>query len=275
MTLPLHPPVAVQRPALVKRLPSTAHLRFDVKLDGWRSIALVNDNEVVLQARKGRIITTRFGEVLSGLATLPAGTVLDGELVAVRDGQFDFHALAGTAGTRRRRGAAVSYVAFDMLALAGEVTMGLPLAERWERLVELLREHPPGVELVMTTTDREEALGWLEAIAPIGVEGLIAKDVRRPYKPGKGNGWWKYRVTDTVDGTLTGVVGSGIKPRALRVRLAGGREVVTGELSDLQRQHLFEAVRAFGQDAIRVELRITAPGGRHEQVAFVRVRPPD
>jgi ATP-dependent DNA ligase len=272
MSSPLRPPVDVQRPQSVTRLPEAPHHIFDVKLDGWRTIAFI-DETVVLQARSGRIISTQFPEVLAGLATLPVGTVLDGEVVAVRGGgRFDFHALAGSAAQRRRAGVAVSYVAFDVLADAGERVTGLPLSERRARLTRLLAEHPPGLEPVMSTADRDEALAWLEALAPLGVEGLVAKDVRRPYRAGAGRGWWKFRVADSVDATLIGVVGSGIKPDALRVKFDDGREAVTALLSDLQRRQLVEGVRAAGDGPIRVEVRVTGAGGRHRNVQFLRVR---
>jgi ATP-dependent DNA ligase len=270
--LPLKPPIKVQTPQPAAQLPDTPHLRYDVKLDGWRCIALV-DETVVLQTRSGRIVTAQFPEVLPSLAALPDGTILDGELVAVdRDRHFDFHALAGGAAQRRRRKTAVSYVAFDVLADAGELTTHLPLAERWERLQHLLAGHLPGTEPVMSTTDRDEALGWLHALAPVGVEGIVAKDTRRPYRSGAGHGWWKYKPADTTDATLVGVVGSGIKPRALQLRFDDGREVATAPLTDLQRRHLVEGVRAAGKPPIRVEVRVTAPGGRHERIEFLRVR---
>jgi ATP-dependent DNA ligase len=271
MPSPLRPPVDVQRPQSVTTLPNAPHLVFDVKLDGWRVVAFV-DESVVLQARSGRIVTTQFPEVLSALADLPAGTVLDGEVVAVRRGRFDFHALAGSAAQRRRAGVAVSFVAFDVLADAGEMTTGLPLAERRDRLTRLLDGHQPGVESVMSTPDRDQALGWLEALAPLGVEGLVAKDTRRPYRAGAGRGWWKYRVADTTDVTLVGVVGSGIRPEALRVRFDDGREAVTANLGDVQRRQLVEGVRATGDGPIRLEVRVSGAAGRHEQVRFLRVR---
>lgn len=256
---------------LVRQLPDLPHLVFDLKLDGWRTVATVGE-QVELQTRSGRVVTTQFPEVLPALAVLPAGTVLDGELVAVRGGRFDFHALAGSAATRRRSGAAVSYVAFDLLADAGVDTARLPLVERRERLARLLDGHSPGVEMVKCTMDRGEALAWLEVLTPLGVEGLVAKDSRRAYRPGVGHGWFKYRPTDTEDATLVGVVGSGIKPDALRVRLADGREAATEPLTDSQRRELVEGVRAVGEAPILVEVRVTGAGSRHEQVAFVRVR---
>jgi ATP-dependent DNA ligase len=271
MSLPLSPPVEVQRPAPVGRLPDGAHLVFDVKLDGWRCLTFVGD-QVVLQARSGRLVTTQFPEVLDALAALPEGTILDGEVVAVKGQHFDFHALAGSAAQRRRNGVKVSFVAFDVLADAGELVTSLPLAARRERLTRLLEGRLPGVERVMSTTDRGEALRWLEALAPLGVEGIVAKDVRKPYRRGVGHGWTKFKPADTTDATLVGVVGSGIKPRALQVRLDDGREVTTEPLTDAQRRHLVEGVRATGAPPILLEVRVTAPGGRHERVEFLRVR---
>jgi bifunctional non-homologous end joining protein LigD len=267
---PLSPPLQVQRPEPVLRLPEAlpGGALWQAKLDGHRTVAFIDADGVTLQARSGRIVTTRFPEVLPALAALPAGTVLDGEVVAVRDGQFEFTALAGTAASRRMRHVAVSYVAFDVLAEAGADLRRLPLSERWERLLALLDGAPAGLEPVMATTDRAQALEWLAALAPIGVEGVVGKALSGPYVPGVGHGWVKYRATDTIDGTLIAA-----EVASLRIRLDDGREVVTEPLTPAQVHQVAEALAEMEAGDVRVEARMGH--GRHGKAAFVRLRAPE
>ena len=221
------------RPERVARLPESmpGGCLVQGKLDGWRCVAFIDDHEVVLQARSGRMVTDRFPEVLPALATRAPGTVFDGELVAVRDRAFDFQALAGTPRSRAVFGVAVSYIAFDVLCDGGdEAIMPWPLSRRWPRLLELLDGAPPQLQAVMATTDRTQAQSWLQLLAPIGVEGLVGKSLASPYRAGTGHGWVKVRSSDTVDAGLVGVTGGAARPTALRVKLADGGVVTTVNL---------------------------------------------
>jgi ATP-dependent DNA ligase len=136
--------------------------------------------------------------------------------------------------TRRARGVATVFVAFDVLAAGGRDVRGLPLSQRWPLLVDLVAGLGPPVELVMATSDRSEALEWMSALAPAGVEGLVCKGWQTRYTV-RGAGWVKIRHADTVDAAVVGLVGSPGRPRALVLRLADGRTVVSSPaLSSLQ-----------------------------------------
>jgi bifunctional non-homologous end joining protein LigD len=99
------------------------------KLDGWRATVLVDDGRVV-GTRRGHAIT----EMVAGLDALAgAGRrfLLDGELVAGVGRAQDFYGLAARlAGLPRRPAAPVSFWAFDLLWLDGELLIDRPYAER-------------------------------------------------------------------------------------------------------------------------------------------------
>jgi len=276
MDTPLHPPLAVQQPQRVARLPESmpGGVLYQAKLDGWRMLAFVDADGVTLQARSERIVTYRFPEILPGLASLPAGTVLDGEAVAIRDGVFDFHALATPPRGRAVAGVTVSFAAFDLLARQGRDIRSLPLAERWEQLRATLEGAPPQLQAVLSTRDRAEAESWLEALADIGVEGVVAKDLGSPYRAGRGNGWVKVRHAETEDADLVGLVGPADHPTALRVRMPDGREAVTVNVDQRRLQQVFQAVSKAG-GPVQVEVRVSGAGGSHERIEYVRVRPPE
>jgi ATP-dependent DNA ligase len=85
---------------------------------------------VALRSRQRRLLTPYFPEITTATtAQIPAGTVLDGELVVDRDGRCDF-ALQHRICAPGRVAAVASLVVFDLLALAGQDLRGLAYRKR-------------------------------------------------------------------------------------------------------------------------------------------------
>ncbi|NUU22565.1 MAG: DNA ligase, partial [Streptomycetaceae bacterium] len=170
------------------------------------------------------------------------GVVLDGELCAWHAGRFAFGQLIRSARARERDDVQVAYVAFDLLALPGHDIRGRPLRERWDLLAALLADVHPLLQLVMATNDRAEAMSWREALAPTGVEGLVAKGLDTTYRPQTRGSWLKVRDTDTVDAEVVAYTGTPRRPRALIVQLADGTEALTSpQLDARQAREVAEA----------------------------------
>lgn len=219
----------------VREIPATmpGGIQYQVKLDGWRVLAFVPRAGVVLQSRSGRIVTERFPEITPALARLAPDTVLDGEIVAWREGAFDFQALSRSPAQRRRSNTAISYIAFDVLCDRGSDVRAEPLARRWPRLTAILGGAPTEVQAVMATEDRAEADTWMTTLAPIGMEGVVCKALASPYRNVSGV-WVKYRHSDTIDVELIGALGPADRPHAARIRLPDGKELTTLGLTDAQ-----------------------------------------
>lgn len=80
--------------ALVSKLPEGAGWTYEVKLDGYRAIAVKTSREAILFSRNGKNFNKRYPLIIEALADLPPETVIDGEVVALDDsGRPDFHAL--------------------------------------------------------------------------------------------------------------------------------------------------------------------------------------
>jgi bifunctional non-homologous end joining protein LigD len=116
---------------------------FEVKWDGWRALVYI-DGDLRVRTRTSRQVSDSRPE-LSGLVDALDGhtAILDGELVACRDGQVDFYSLAprmmhtGRTAAWAASQVPVTFVAFDVLHLDGQDLTGLPLAGRKRRLDEL------------------------------------------------------------------------------------------------------------------------------------------
>jgi ATP-dependent DNA ligase len=205
MSLPLQPPLKPQLALSRKELPTGQDYSYEVKLDGFRCIAFVDGSEIFLQSRSGKPLGRYFPELV-----LPAGRyVLDGEIV-VRDadGHEDFDALGQRIHPATSRIERLSvetpavYVAFDLLALGDSSLLQWPFDERRAALEALLAgaelaDAP--VELMQTTTNPEDAAGWLQS-----AEGAIAKQRSAPYLPGERKGMAKVKRVRTIDAVVTG-----------------------------------------------------------------------
>ena len=198
--LPLQPLVLPQLAKSAKSLPSGPGWAYERKWDGFRALAFVEDGELTfLQSRNGRPLLRYFPEL-----SFPPGTyVLDGEVV-VRDadGREDFDALGQRihpAVSRIERLAGETparFVAFDVLARNGDVLLDRPLAERREVLESLVAEP---IELAPLVATPEEADEWLQ-----GAEGVIAKELDCPYRPGERKGMVKVKRVRTIDAVVKG-----------------------------------------------------------------------
>jgi ATP-dependent DNA ligase len=199
MALPFSPPLLPQLAKTAKALPTGEGWAYEPKWDGFRCIAFVDDGDVYLQSRNGRPLRRYFPEL-----TFPAGAyVLDGEIVLFdREGRQDFDGLGQRihpAESRIRMLAETTptrFIAFDLLACAGDSLLELPQRERRDRLAELV-ETP--VDLTPSTTDPTEAEPWLQA-----AEGVIAKRQDARYCPGERVGMVKIKRVRTIDAVVVG-----------------------------------------------------------------------
>jgi bifunctional non-homologous end joining protein LigD len=173
-----------------------AHWGYEFKWDGVRAVASVHRGVLALTSRKGTDITGRYPEV----ARLPDGlagheAVLDGEIVAMDDaGRPNFGALqnrmhrTGPEVPRMAAAQPVTYLVFDLLAWDGENLLELPYEERRERLDALgLTAH----RWVSTPWFRGGGAGVHAASQENGLEGVVAKRLSSPYRPGLRSPDWR------------------------------------------------------------------------------------
>ncbi len=182
------------------------------KWDGIRAQALRRGGETHLCSRGEELVTPRFPEVVRSLAALPDGSVLDGEILAWRDGALPFSVLQRRIGRlavtpRMQREAPIVFVAYDLLEEQGTDVRDRPLAERRQRLEALLA----GATGAVRISERLAATSWAELVSAReasrakGVEGLMLKRLSSPYGAGRKRGdWWKWKIEPfTVDVVMT------------------------------------------------------------------------
>ena len=160
--------------------------QFEIKWDGFRVEAVVDNQEVRLWTRGQQDAARYFGAFLEPPAWISARhAIVDGEVIALDErGEPDFALLQERIKGRGASGAANSFVyeVFDLLHLDGRSLLDDPLVER-RRLLKAVLRADPRVRLSEDITG--EGLAFFEAARVRGLEGIMAKDRRAPYLPGK------------------------------------------------------------------------------------------
>jgi DNA ligase-1 len=173
------------------------------KWDGIRGQLIRRASECHLWSRGEERITERFPEIVDAAATLPDGVVLDGEVVAWKDGCIQPFALLQQRIGRKKLSAAilatvpVQFLAYDLLELDGQDLRAAPLRERRAHLEKLLANASPILQvspLVMGSTWDELAVARADS-RQRNVEGLMLKALDSSYGTGRQRGaWWKWKI---------------------------------------------------------------------------------
>ncbi|GGS72003.1 ATP-dependent DNA ligase [Streptomyces rubiginosus] len=208
MDLPVMPPVKPMLAKSVARIPPG--MQYEAKWDGFRAIVFRDGDEVELGSRTGKPLTRYFPELAEALRErLPERCVADGEIVIAREGHLDFDALSERihpADSRVRTLAErtpASFVAFDLLALADESLLDVPLSDRRRLLVRALRDVTPPVHVAPATTDVEVAQGWFEQYEGAGLDGVVAKPLDLRYRQDE-RAMYKIKHERTADVVVAG-----------------------------------------------------------------------
>ena len=182
------------------------------KWDGIRAQLVRRGGSAWLWSRGEELITDRFPDLREAAASLPDGTVVDGEVLAyARGGPLPFSVLQRRIGRQKLTPAILAdapaaFVAYDLLELDGRDRRADPLSARragLERLVEGRSDRLLLSEEVLAATWEE--LGGLRAEArERGVEGLMLKRRDSPYRSGRPRGdWWKWKIDPySIDAVL-------------------------------------------------------------------------
>ena len=184
------------------------------KWDGIRGQLIRRGGRTWLWSRGEELLDGRFPEIEAAAASLPDGTVLDGEVLAWNaQGVMPFAVLQKrigrkTLGKKVLADAPVVFRAYDLVEWQGQDLRTRPLSERRAQLETLLGE--PAADAKLQLSDVVRADSW-NALAELretarerGVEGLMLKRLDSPYLSGRKRGaWWKWKIGAlTVDTVL-------------------------------------------------------------------------
>jgi len=177
---------------LAEDLPSGGGFLYEPKWDGFRAIVFRSESDVFIQSRDLRPLDRYFPEVHAALrAQLPAGCIVDGEIVIATPKGLDFDALqlrlhpAASRVAKLAETTPASFVAFDVIAVEGRDVRGVKQGERRVLLERTLVKVKAPVHVTPMTRDPAVAREWLSRFEGAGLDGVIAKPEQGTYEPGK------------------------------------------------------------------------------------------
>lgn len=199
---------------LVPKAPTGARWLHEIKFDGYRLLARIDDGKVTLSTRGGLDWTKRFGPaVADALRDLPCKTALiDGEIVVENgSGASDFSALQAALSEGRKTG--FQFYAFDLLYLDGWDLRDSPLAARKDALEGLLAGAPE----VLRYSAHFESDGdmVLRHACRLSLEGIVSKRRDAPYRSGRGKDWVKSKCAHRQEFVVAGYVPSSTSRKAI------------------------------------------------------------
>lgn len=183
----------------VNKLPEGPSWEYELKLDGYRTLAVKHAGWLTLYSRNKKIFNSRFPGIVEALSGLPDETIIDGEAVALDEsGRPSFNRLQTFSSAE----SVITFFAFDVLMWKGKDLRTSSLYARRELLRKNVVSKLPDVhysESFAVPVDR-----ILSVLRDQGLEGVVAKRQDSKYEAGRRSGAW------------------------VKMRIGGGQEFVIG-----------------------------------------------
>ena len=183
---------------------------FEIKWDGYRAVAFIENGKVRLVSRNQNELTGRYPELRDLAKAVKAKTaILDGEVVALDEqGRASFSLMQQRTGFRPggRRGVTnadvpVLYYAFDLLYLDGYDWRKVPLEERKKKLASILIT---GDSLRYSDHYEKQGKALFEMARQKGLEGILAKRRDSLYQERRSSEWLKIKIRHRVECVIGG-----------------------------------------------------------------------
>ena len=184
---------------LVDAVPAGSQWLHEVKYDGYRAMIAVAKGQAKVFTRSGLDWTVKFQAIADAAAKLPVNTaLLDGEIVAFKDGKPDFSTLKDAISS----GGDMTFFAFDLLQIDGEDLTALSNLARKERLAPLIDGTDARVQYSDHIVGQGEQL--FETMCREGYEGVVSKRADAPYRGKRTQAWLKIKCTHRQEFVIVG-----------------------------------------------------------------------
>jgi bifunctional non-homologous end joining protein LigD len=207
----------------------------EIKFDGYRIQARLDDGTVRLLTRKGLDWRDKFPNVAAVVADLPAeAALIDGEIVVEDEHGHSNFSMLQTALKEGSRDRFIYYV-FDLLHLDGRDLREMPAVERKAELKQLL-ESAKNSGQVIRYSEHFEGDGSLvfEQACRISLEGIVSKRADAPYRPGRVETFIKTKCSMAQELVVGGYSPSTVMPKAIGALVVGyydkGRFIYAGRI---------------------------------------------
>jgi bifunctional non-homologous end joining protein LigD len=217
---------------LRENAPSGENWVHEIKFDGYRIQAHLDEGAVRLLTRKGLDWTDKFPNIAAAVAKLPASTALiDGEAVVEDDnGISSFSALQAALKAHDRE--RFVYYVFDLLHRDGRNLAELPLVERKAELARLVGEERGPIRY--SEHFEKDGVAVLRRACDMGLEGIVSKRAEAPYRGGRSDAFLKIKCANAQEFVVGGYSPSTVLPNAIGALVIGyydkGRLIYVGRI---------------------------------------------
>lgn len=209
--------LAYQLDQVLEELGDIHEWQIERKFDGIRGQIIVRDHQLFVWSRGEDLITEKFPEFSELVHLLPQGTVLDGEILPMKNNlPLPFHVMQTRIGRKNiskknLQEAPLVMMCYDLLELNGKDLRSQSLQTRREELEKLMEEIsqktanlPLLISPLLNCSNWEEVQKERNHSRDFLCEGLMLKKKQSVYESGRRRGnWWKWKVDAlTVDGVL-------------------------------------------------------------------------
>lgn len=209
--------IAPMLPTLIGRPFDSEEWLFEIKWDGYRVLAFINQRTVILKSRTEHLLNDRFPSIVDNLKKLDGQVIFDGEIVVLDpEGRSHFQLLQNY---QKEKKGSLCYYVFDLLYKDGQDLRSLPLLERKRILKDYLKQSALPVILFSDHIVNDGEAFFKEA-SRRGLEGIVGKKVDSAYESRRSRDWVKIKVAlrqEVVIGGFTPPKGSRQKFGALLV----------------------------------------------------------
>ncbi|MEP7264752.1 MAG: DNA ligase D [Bacteroidota bacterium] len=223
--------------------------QYEIKWDGYRTIAFCNKNKVELKSRNDKSFNEKFYPVYKAVQDWNIHAVIDGEVVVLDDdGKSDFGALQNW---RSEADGEIYFYVFDLLWLNGKDLKHIPLMERRNILKQLIPENN-----IIRLSENFEVSGieFFETVKKMGLEGIIAKKSDSTYSPGnRSKEWLKIKANKRQEMVIGGYTKNDDSSKLFSSLLLGvfekGKLIYTGKVgtgfNDKQQKEMLKEFKSY------------------------------
>ena len=179
---------------------------YEVKYDGYRILARLEEGEVRLYTRNGHDWSARLPHLVKAISKLNVPSAwIDGEIVVLADNDTPSFQALQNAFEGERTGGIVYYV-FDMPYVAGRDVRAEPLQARRQWLGQLVAASADRLGNVVRFSETFDAApaNLVESACKMGLEGIIAKRLGSPYVSRRTDTWIKLKCAQRQEFVIVG-----------------------------------------------------------------------
>ncbi len=238
---------------------------YEIKWDGYRALANIENGSVHLYSRNGITFNNKFEAIAKALEDVPHDAILDGEIVVFGDsGMPNFQGLQNYSSDQSGE---LRYYVFDLLFLNGHSLMHLPLTDRKSFLPDVI-ENIPGVYYCEHV--EEDGIQFFEEAVEQGLEGIIAKNKDSTYSPGyRTENWLKIKAVESMEALICGFTKSDKQSHFRSLILGSYKDdelVYIGNcgsgFNEASRKELFEKMKPLQMDENPFSEKVNLKGRR-------------